>query len=225
MGDWTASSVSSISSCLFITANITLSSLPPPLLYQLRALVGRGADIQGFSFFFCSLRVCFEFYAFRVHVSAITSWHCGVVFLSYAEDIQILFSLNPHHLSSPIFCMRKVLALLKLCFGPLELSSNTLERTGKQSVNVAGTLIPSTVPALIQLLFSRQCGMLRHEVCCSASPVVCCQSRPGEGNADGWEESSQEVHRCTWMDQVPFITGELGSVILILFFGGQLHGT
>lgn len=179
MGDWTASSVSSISSHLLITANITLSTLPPPLLYQLHVLVDRRADIQDFWFFFYSLRVCFEFYAFRVRVFAITSWHSGVVFLSYAEDIQILFSLNPHHLSSPTFCMRKALALLKLCFGPLELSSNTLGRMEKQFVNVAGTLTPQTVPALIQLLFSGQSGTLRVVLQCFSSCVLSEQTKQG----------------------------------------------
>lgn len=114
--DWLNCSVSSISSCLLITASITLSHFPPPLLHQSCGLGDRRVSVQGVWLF--SVRVCFKFYAFCVHVSAIKSWHHGVVFLCYAEDIQILFSLNPHHLCSPIFWMRKALAFLKLHTGP-----------------------------------------------------------------------------------------------------------
>lgn len=113
---WLNCSVSSISSRLLITADITLSSFPPPLLHQSCGLGDRRVTVQGVWLF--SIRVCFKFYVFPVHVSAIKAWHCGVVFPHYAEDTQILFSLNPHHLCTLIFWMRKALALLKLHSGP-----------------------------------------------------------------------------------------------------------
>lgn len=88
---WLKCSVSSISSCLLITANITVSSFPPPLLHQFCGLGDRRAGVQGVWFF--SLRVCFKFYAFHVHVSAIESWDFGVAFLAVLKILKCYFLL------------------------------------------------------------------------------------------------------------------------------------
>lgn len=95
---WLKCSVSSITSCLLITANITVSSFPPPLLHQLCGLGDRRV-------WFFSYRVCFKFYAFHVHVSAIKSWDCDVAFLAVLKILKLYFLLI--FITCPLPCSKR----------------------------------------------------------------------------------------------------------------------
>lgn len=145
---WLKCSVSSISSFLLITANITVSSFPPPLLHELCGLGDRRVSVQGVWFF--SHRVSFKFYSFHLRVSAIKSRDCGVAFLAVLKILKLYFLLIlitcplPCSKLARHWCCWNTLWCIRICSNSLWVWGSSLEMCWECSPSAA----PHAVPAL-----------------------------------------------------------------------------